>query len=82
MNTADADADSLLIARLAELLAPTIDGPTAAAVRAELDRLAGTPLPTLTTEHPAPHWVPPPHRTDRTFPTVTVRTRAGPPAPF
>ena len=46
MNAADVDAESTLIARLAELLAPTIDGPTAAAVRAELDRLAGTPLPT------------------------------------
>ena len=46
MNTADADADSLLIARLAELLGPLTDGPTADAVRAELDRLAAMPLPT------------------------------------
>lgn len=70
MNAIDADTDSLLIARLAELLGPLTDGPTAdavraelnrladgptaAGVRAELDRLAGTPLPTLTPEYSAP----------------------------
>lgn len=63
MNAIDADPDSLLIARLAALLSPIIDGPTAAAVRAELDRLADTPPLTLQArqghaDHQAPPSVP------------------------
>ena len=54
MNAADADTESTLTARLAELLGPLTEGPHADAVRAELDRLAAAPLPTLGTEHPAP----------------------------
>lgn len=47
MDHIDADPESTLAARLADLLGPIIEGPNAAAVAAALARLAAAPLPTL-----------------------------------